>query len=100
MTSRFSPKAKIHVRTRSGQALGHVVGIEVDQDTGRITNFLVSGQGVLPMLLDSPLVIAWNQVVEWTDENLVVGDAVVPVGATQIAVASPPATPAHFSDRS
>jgi len=98
--SRFSPKSRIHVRTVSGQALGHVVGIEVDRDTGRIRNFLVSGQGVLPMLLESPLVIAWNQVVEWTDENLIVRDAVVPVGATNIAVASTPTPSANFSDRS
>ena len=88
MTSRFTPKARIQVRTVSGQDLGRVAGVEIDADTGRITVFFVSGPGMLPRLLDQGLAIAWSQVVEWTDEALIVADAAVPVAAAQVAMST------------
>lgn len=100
MKSRFSPKERIQVRTVSGRELGRVASVDIDNDTGRIVTFFVSGPGMLPRFLDHDLAIAWSQVVEWTGDVLTVSDAVVPVTASQIAMSAPSSVPpTQFAER-
>lgn len=77
------------VRTKTGTALGRVVAIEVDEGTGRIAKFLVSGNRLMPVILDNALAIAWEQVIDWQADEITVTDAVVREGAMNVAMAAP-----------
>lgn len=74
---RFSPKSRLMAQTKSGLALGRVLTIEVDEQTGRIVNFSISAHRAIPVILDKVLLVDWNQVVEWRSDVLIVADAVV-----------------------
>jgi len=95
---KFSPKSRLMARTKSGNQLGSVVAVEVDQMTGRIAVFLVAANRVLSVISDKTLAIAWNQVVEWQEGEIVVADAVAKEGAVNIAVATPAAPRSFASD--
>jgi sporulation protein YlmC with PRC-barrel domain len=75
------------VETNSGKAIGKVVSIDVDADTGRIAVFRVKAGGLVAGLLSDELDVTWDSVIELTAEKLVVADATVPQGATQLAKA-------------
>ncbi|MFA6100355.1 MAG: PRC-barrel domain-containing protein [Patescibacteria group bacterium] len=95
---RFSPKSRLMARTKSGTMLGTVVAIEVDPSTGRIVNFLVTSNRVLSVLSDNSFVIAWNQVVDWLEDEIIVADAFVRgSAAVNIAVAAS-GTPRSFAN--
>lgn len=96
---RFNPKSRLMARTKSGAVLGRVVAIEIDQATGRIVHFLVASGRMLSVLSDESLVIAWNQVVEWLDEEIIVADAVVMANA-KANVATRISPPAQCSELS
>jgi len=85
-------------RTKTGIVLGRVVAIEIDQSTGRIANFLVASNRVLPVLSDKSFVITWNQVVDWVDDAIIVADATVRDAVGNIAMAPPVAPPAQCSE--
>lgn len=85
-------------RTKSGVMLGRVVAVEVDPSTGRIVHFLVTSSRVLSVLSDNSFVIAWNQVVDWLEDEVIVADAFVRgSAAVNIAVATP-GTPRSFAN--
>lgn len=86
---KFSPKSRLMARTKSGVQLGSVVAVEVDQLTGRIAVFLVAANRVLSVISDKVLAIAWNQVLEWQDGEIVVADAAVHQEASNVAMAAP-----------
>lgn len=94
---RFSPKSRLTARTKSGTLLGVVIAIEVDQATGRISNFLVASSRVLSVISDKSLAIAWSQVVDWQDDEIIVADAVEREAAVNLAVATQ-ATPRSFAN--
>ncbi len=96
---RFAPKSRLTARIKSGQILGRVISIEVDPATGRIEHFVVASQYVLPRLLDKTLIIAWSQVIEWKEDEIIVADAVLPIGVSAIAFASPQAPSANMKER-
>jgi sporulation protein YlmC with PRC-barrel domain len=93
---RFSPKSRLTARTRSGTQLGKVMVVEIDEATGRIATFLVAANGLLSVLSDKTLAIAWSQIVDWQGDEIVVDDAVERLGAANLAVANP-ATPRTFA---
>lgn len=86
----FTPKSRLMAQTKSGTALGKVLAIEVDEQTGRIANFLISAHRVIPAILDKVLLVDWNQVVEWQSDVLIVADAVV--GSQAVATSVVPNT--------
>jgi len=75
-----------HVLTRSGQALGKLASVDFDGDTGHLSALHVSS-GLVKGLLSDELVIAWNQVVEITEEKIIVSDTAIPEGASAVALA-------------
>ncbi len=95
----FTPKSRLTARIKSGQVLGRVISIEVDPATGRIEHFVVASQYVLPRLLDKTLIVAWSQVIEWKEDEIIVADAVLPVGASSIAFASPQVPNANMKEQ-
>ncbi|MFA6447600.1 MAG: hypothetical protein WCW31_05110 [Patescibacteria group bacterium] len=95
----FTPKSRLIARIKSGQVLGRVIGIEVDPATGRIEHFVVASQYVLPRLLDKTLIVAWSQVIEWKEDEIIVADTVLPVGASVIAFASPQVPNANMKEQ-
>lgn len=80
--------AGLPVETRGGVSVGRLVSADVDADTGRIATFHVKSGGLVSGLLSDELMIAWDQVVEWTDEKLMVADGAVPADSRVLAKAS------------
>ena len=77
------------VRTRSGQAVGKAVSADIETDTGRISAIRVRTRGLVPGLMDHELSIAWNQMIEITETEIVVQDGTVPIAGRALASASP-----------
>ena len=77
------------VRTRSGQAVGKAVSADIDLDTGRVAAIRVRTRGLVPGLMDHELSVAWNQIVEMTETEIIVQDGTVPMNSRAIASASP-----------
>ena len=96
----FTPKSKLCALTKSGINLGKVVLIKIDPATGRIASFYVSSSHVLPRLLESELIISWNQVIEWNQDKIIVTDTVVPAEAKKISIAPSKKAGAHLSELS
>ena len=74
MPSRFSP-LRVSVRTESGQALGHVVDVEIDPETHAVVAYHVKGSRLMPDLVSAPLVIAPAQIVSLNEHEMIVEDA-------------------------
>lgn len=87
---RFTPKSRLMAQTKSGTALGKVLAIEVDEQTGRISSFLISAHRAIPAIFDKVLLVDWNQVVEWKSDILIVADATV--GSQAVATSVVPNT--------
>lgn len=94
----FSPKSKLSARTKSGILLGRVTLVRINPDDGKITEFCIASTHVIPRLLDQELIIGWNQVLDWRDDEIIVADAAVPAEAVKIALSRAPEMPAHFSE--
>ena len=86
-------------RTKSGHKLGRVSAVEVDELTGKIAIFFVVAEGMIKGLLDNELSVAWNQVVEWRGDELVVADGAVPMGAANVAYSTNAAPAVNMSER-
>lgn len=95
---KFSPKSRLTARTKSGVLLGVVVAVEVDETTGRIVQFLVSSNRVMSVITDKVLVIAWSQVIDWKENEIVVADGVVAQEVAKIALSQAAGTSAQFSE--
>lgn len=67
---------KLPVETRSGLRLGRVAGFEVDPASQMIVRYRVRPKGLSARILKAPLLVAREQVLEMTDEKMVVEDAV------------------------
>jgi sporulation protein YlmC with PRC-barrel domain len=94
----FSPKSKLVVITKSGIDLGKVSSIEINTTTGKIESFHVASSHVISRLLDTDLIVGWNQVIVWEEDKIIVGDAVVPAEAKNIAIAPSKKAGAHLSE--
>ncbi len=88
----------IPVETRSGQSLGRLGSLDVDSETGRVKTFHVKSGNLVAGLLGDELMIAWDQVVEWTSERLVVVDSALPVGSRALARAAQAASSASMME--
>ncbi|MDD2786272.1 MAG: PRC-barrel domain-containing protein [Patescibacteria group bacterium] len=95
---KFSPKSRLTARTRSGVLLGTVVAVEIDETTGRIVQFLVSANRVISAITDNVLVIAWSQVIDWKEDEIIVSDGAVARETAKVALSQAAGTPAHFSE--
>ncbi|MFZ6015717.1 MAG: PRC-barrel domain-containing protein [Patescibacteria group bacterium] len=95
----FSPKSKLSARTKSGIFLGRVNRIAINPDDGRIREFIISSHHVIPRLLNNELIIAWNQILDWQEDEIIVADAAVPAEAAKVAFSqiSGAQTTAHLS---
>jgi sporulation protein YlmC with PRC-barrel domain len=67
----------VPVRTQLGQDIGKVISFDVDADTGRLTMLHVKVSGFVPALLDQEALITWSQVISFSEEEVVVQDAVI-----------------------
>lgn len=77
------------VRTRSGQPVGKVASVDIDADTGKLVALRVKTRGIVPGLLDQELSVAWGQIVEITEKEVIVEDGTVPMSNRAMASASP-----------
>jgi len=93
----FTSKHRLTVITVSGTELGRVSCVDIDEATGRIQTFFVASSHMIPRLMDRELSIAWEQVIDWKDDKLIVADTVVPVQAANIALAADTGPGAHLS---
>lgn len=75
---------RLPVRTKSGTRLGRVASFDLDTDTGKLVAVHVL-PGVAARLLTDELVISWAQIVEITEQMVLVADAVIPISAMQVA---------------
>lgn len=67
---------KLPVETKSGTALGRVLGFDVEVESQTITRWRVRPSGLASRMLSQPLVIAREQVLSITEEKMIVDDAV------------------------
>ncbi|MBD3250952.1 hypothetical protein GF380_00530 [Candidatus Uhrbacteria bacterium] len=73
------------VRTKSGKNLGKVHLFELDTLSGRLDTLHVKTGGIVHGLIADDLLIRWSQVVELSDQAVIVSDATVPEGARALA---------------
>ena len=71
------------VYTKSGEHLGKVASFELDLDTGKIENFYVK-TGLIEGLWHEQLLIHCSQVIEITEEKMIVEDTVTKVRASNL----------------
>ncbi|MEK7473591.1 MAG: hypothetical protein AAB668_02610 [Patescibacteria group bacterium] len=88
----------IPVETRAGQTLGKLGSLDVDSETGRVKTFHVKSGNLVAGLLGDELMIAWDQVVEWTNERLVVVDSALPAESRALARATQAASSASMME--
>lgn len=73
-----SAQAKgLPVVTKSGQVIGSVLGFIFDTERGSILQIEVRPAGLVRGLVAHELVISWDEVIEWTDKQLTVKDALI-----------------------
>ncbi len=66
------------VETVSGQKLGRVIDVEIDQETHGVARYhIAKGELVIPGLSTGTLLVAPSQVVSINDKKMVVDDALV-----------------------
>ena len=63
------------VYTESGNYLGQVVDIEIDQETGQVKNYFIKSHNFLKNLFQGYLIIRAKQVISISKEKVVVRDA-------------------------
>ncbi len=78
-----NPRALIrtNVRTESGQHLGTVADLVIDQDTQTIRSYVVRAHRLLPSAVNQELVIDRTQVVGFDNAGMIVEDATLPKAA-------------------
>lgn len=69
----------VSVVTQSGQAVGHLLGFIFDTSEGRILQLEIRPAGFVRGLVAHELVIAWEDVIVWSDKEIIVKDASFPV---------------------
>ncbi|MEK7158481.1 MAG: PRC-barrel domain-containing protein [Patescibacteria group bacterium] len=78
---------QLPVQTQSGQDLGRVVDAEIHAETHQIMKYDVASPSLLRGLLPSqPLMIDYRQVIQITEEKMVVEDSVQPAEGAKDAV--------------
>lgn len=75
MTHDLTP-LRLPVRTASGQKLGNVVDISIDPAMQAVTAYHVKLSRMLPDVVQTPLLIRPSQVIEITQNEMVVEDSV------------------------
>jgi len=81
MNLQWQQLINLPVRTKSGQALGVLVGFELNGETHEIRVYHVKPRGLIKGLLRQELLIAREQVVSLNQEEMVVDDALVEAAA-------------------
>ena len=67
---------KLPVYTKSGLRLGKVVGFDFDVETHGILRYRVQPKGLAARVLEHPMLVAREQVLEITSERMTVDDNV------------------------
>lgn len=73
-------KQLIHlpVQTASGQKIGRVQDVELDEQTHEVLHYhVIQGDIVIPGFSGTTLLVAPSQVVELTDQRMLVDDALI-----------------------
>ena len=68
---------KIIVETQSGQFLGMITDFELDPDTGIIEKYFVKNKSSISGLFENQLMISKNQIISFSQEKMVVEDALL-----------------------
>lgn len=68
---------KVQVETQSGQALGVIVGFEIETDTGVIEKYYVKSILSLKGLFDDKLIINKEQIISFHEQKMIVEDNVI-----------------------
>jgi uncharacterized protein YrrD len=68
---------RVIVETQNGQFLGHVVGFELETDTGVIEKYYVKARIILANLFENDLIINKSQIISFDLDKMIVEDAVV-----------------------
>ena len=85
-----SSEAKgLPVVTKSGQAIGTVSGFIFDTDRGSIAQIEVRPAGLVRGFVAHELLIAWDEVIEWTETHIVVSDAMIPARTVVVPSIAP-----------
>lgn len=80
-----SQQAKgLPVVTKSGQEIGTVLGFVLDTERGTIVRISVRPAGLVRGLVAHELLIAWNEVIEWTEKRVIVKDALIPATSSVV----------------
>ncbi|MFA5130111.1 MAG: PRC-barrel domain-containing protein [Patescibacteria group bacterium] len=74
------------VRCRSGAEFGRVSGADIDTETGRLQTIHAKAGGLMKGLMNGEALIDWSQVVEITDQAVVVEDSAVEKKASEDAL--------------
>lgn len=80
-----SQQAKgLPVITKSGQDIGTVLGFVFDTERGAITQISVRPAGWVRGLVAHELLVAWDDVIEWTEKKMTVSDALIPAASNVV----------------
>lgn len=66
----------LKVATTSGHILGKVKDFEFNTETGKITSYIISSSDLVKKITAQNLIINTNQVIEITNELMIVDDSV------------------------
>ncbi|NQU77489.1 PRC-barrel domain-containing protein [Candidatus Falkowbacteria bacterium] len=73
------------VYTESGQHLGHISDFQIDDDTGKISKYHIkSSNPITNIIKQKELIIDPSQVIEITEEKMIVGDNLAPQTTPQV----------------
>jgi sporulation protein YlmC with PRC-barrel domain len=73
------------VETRLGIALGHVIDLEIETETGKMMNIHVKPSGLVNGIIKDQLIISWSNIVEIGMKKVIVEDAVASKQAEVLA---------------
>ena len=75
-TIQFSKLKGANVKTRSGVVLGNLHDVELDENSLRCINILVTPSSIVKKIIGSELIISVNDIIEIVDNNIIVSDMV------------------------
>jgi sporulation protein YlmC with PRC-barrel domain len=77
------------VVTKSGQEIGHLSSFVLDRERGLIVQVEVRPAGFVRGLVAEELLIAWSDVLEWNDKQMIVKDLSASTGEQVLSSAVP-----------
>ncbi len=67
----------VHVKTKSGTAIGKVASFDLDANTGHLSVLHVKTTRLVPGLMDDEVFVPWSAIVSMSEEEVVIQDGVV-----------------------